>query len=84
MRNKIQYPSLAQQSGIQGTVFVQFVVLKTGEISNIKILRGIGGGCDEEAVRTVKAMPKWIPGRQNGEAVSVMFQIPVKFQLAMK
>lgn len=77
------YPALAQESGIQGTVFVQFVVSKTGKISNVKILRGIGGGCDEEAVRVVKEMPNWIPGRQNGQAVPVMFQIPVKFQLQM-
>ena len=84
LRNKIMYPTLAQQSGIHGTVFVQFIVTKTGKISNVRILRGIGGGCDEEAVRVVKEMPKWIPGRQNGEAVSVMFQIPVKFQLNMK
>ena len=81
LRDKIQYPTLAQESGIHGTVFVQFVVSKTGKISNVKILRGIGGGCDEEAVRVVKEMPNWIPGRQNGQAVPVMFQIPVKFQL---
>jgi len=83
LKDKIQYPTLAQESGIQGTVFVQFVVSKTGKISNVKILRGIGGGCDEEAVRVVKEMPNWIPGRQNGQAVPVMFQIPVKFQLNM-
>jgi len=81
LRDKIQYPTLAQESGIQGTVFVQFVVSKTGKISNVKILRGIGGGCDEEAMRVVREMPNWIPGRQNGQAVPVMFQIPVKFQL---
>jgi protein TonB len=81
LHDKMQYPTLAQESGIQGTVFVQFVVSKTGKISNVKILRGIGGGCDEEAVRVVKEMPNWIPGRQNGQAVPVMFQIPVKFQL---
>jgi protein TonB len=81
LRDHINYPTLAQESGIQGTVFVQFVVSKTGKISNVKILRGIGGGCDEEAVRVVKDMPNWIPGRQNGQAVPVMFQIPVKFQL---
>jgi TonB family protein len=81
LRNKMRYPTLAQESRIQGTVFVQFVVTKTGEISNVRILRGIGGGCDEEAMRVVREMPKWIPGRQNGQAVSVLFQIPVKFQL---
>ena len=79
----IQYPALAQESGIQGTVFVQFVVSRTGKISNVKVLRGIGGGCDEEAVRVTKEMPNWIPGRQNGQPVPVMFQIPVKFQLQM-
>ena len=83
LKDKMQYPALAQESGIQGTVFVQFVVSKTGKISNVKILRGIGGGCDEEAVRVVREMPSWIPGRQNGQAVPVMFQIPVKFQLQM-
>jgi protein TonB len=83
LQKKIQYPALAQESGIQGTVFVQFVVSKTGKISNVKILRGIGGGCDEEAIRVTKEMPNWIPGRQNGQPVPVMFQIPVKFQLQM-
>jgi protein TonB len=83
LHDKMQYPTLAQESGIQGTVFVQFVVSKTGKISNVKVLRGIGGGCDDEAVRVVKEMPNWIPGRQNGQAVPVMFQIPVKFQLQM-
>lgn len=83
LQKHIQYPALAQESGIQGTVFVQFVVSKSGKISNVKVLRGIGGGCDEEAVRVTKEMPNWIPGRQNGQPVPVMFQIPVKFQLQM-
>jgi protein TonB len=81
LTDHIQYPTLAQESAIQGTVFISFVVSKTGKISNVKVLRGIGGGCDEEAVRVVKEMPNWIPGRQNGQAVPVQFQIPVKFQL---
>lgn len=81
LRDKIQYPTLAQESGIQGTVFISFVVSRTGKISNVKVLRGIGGGCDEEAVRVVNLMPNWVPGRQNGQAVPVQFQIPVKFQL---
>lgn len=83
LHDKLQYPSSAQETGIKGTVFVQFVVSKSGNISNVKILRGIGGGCDEEAINVVKQMPKWIPGRQNGQAVPVMFQIPIKFQLQM-
>lgn len=81
LRENIHYPAAAQQSKIQGTTFVQFVISKTGKISKVKILRGIGGGCDEEAIRVVREMPDWIPGRNNGKAVTVMFQIPVKFQL---
>lgn len=84
LKNHIKYPETAKKSGIQGTVFVQFVVEKTGKISRIKILRGIGKECDEEAVRVVNSMPKWIPGRQSGKAVPIMFQIPVRFQLANK
>jgi len=83
LHDRMQYPATAQEAGIKGTVFVQFVVSKSGNISNVKILRGIGGGCDEEAINVVKQMPKWIPGRQNGQAVPVMFQIPIKFQLQM-
>ena len=81
IKENIHYPDNAIKSGIQGTVFVQFVISKTGKISNIKILRGIGSDCDEEAIRIVKEMPDWIPGRQKGEVVPVMFQIPIKFQL---
>jgi TonB family protein len=79
-----KYPPLAQNSGIQGTVYVQFLIDKTGQTSQAKVLRGIGGGCDEEAVRVVKEMPKWIPGKQNGQPVNSVYQIPVKFQLATK
>ena len=81
LKDKISYPSIAQEAGITGTVFVSFVVSKTGEISNTRILRGIGQACDEEAIRVVNEMPRWIPGRQNGSAVPVIFQIPIKFQL---
>lgn len=77
----IKYPSIASEMGISGKVTVQFVVDKHGKIGNIKVLRGIGGGCDEEAVRVVKAMPAWRPGRQNGKEVSVFFVLPVSFQL---
>lgn len=81
LKNTIQYPQMAMETGIQGTVIVQFVVNKDGKISNVKILRGIGGGCDEEAVRVVKSMPGWKPGKQNGVAVPVFFQLPIKFTL---
>ena len=76
----LRYPETATKAGTKGTIFVQFVISKTGTTSDVKILRGIGSGCDEEAIRIVNEMPKWIPGRQNGQAVPVMFEIPIKFQ----
>lgn len=77
----IKYPQMAQDAGISGTVFLTFEVDKDGNIKDVKVLRGIGGGCDEEAVRVVKAMPKWKPGKQRGKPVRVQFTLPVKFTL---
>ncbi|NOY50730.1 MAG: energy transducer TonB [Chlorobi bacterium] len=77
----IKYPPLAKESGIQGRVFVNFVVEPDGSISNVKVLRGIGGGCDEEAVRVVEGMPSWKPGKQRGKAVRVSYNLPIKFTL---
>ncbi len=77
----IKYPPIARESGIQGRVFVNFVVEPSGAVSNVKVLRGIGGGCDEEAIRVVQSMPKWTPGRQRGKAVRVSFNLPVRFTL---
>ncbi|PLX03045.1 MAG: energy transducer TonB [Marinilabiliales bacterium] len=79
--NSIKYPPLAKESGIQGRVFVNFVVEPNGSISNVKVLRGIGGGCDEEAVRVVENMPSWKPGKQRGKAVRVSYNLPIKFTL---
>lgn len=78
---KLKYPSTATEMGIEGTVVLTFVVSKTGAISNIKVIRGIGGGCDEEAIRVVKLMPSWKAGRQNGNAVPVQFTLPIKFSI---
>lgn len=77
----IKYPQIARESGIQGRVFVNFVVEPDGSVSNVKVLRGIGGGCDEEAIRVVKSMPKWKPGKQRGKAVRVSYTLPVVFKL---
>lgn len=77
----IRYPVMAKEAGIQGRVFLTFVVEPDGSISGIKVLRGIGGGCDEEAVRVVRNMPKWAPGKQRGQPVRVQFNLPVKFTL---
>ncbi len=81
LAENIKYPSLAKESGIQGRVFINFVVEPDGSISNVKVLRGIGGGCDEEAVRVVESMPKWKPGMQRGKPVRVSYNLPVKFTL---
>lgn len=77
----IKYPPMARESGIQGRVFVNFVVEPNGSVTNVNVLRGIGGGCDEEAIRVVETMPKWTPGRQRGKAVRVSFNLPVRFTL---
>ena len=77
----IKYPQIARETGIQGRVFVNFVVEPDGSVSNVKVLRGIGGGCDEEAMRVVKAMPKWSPGKQRGKTVRVSYTLPVVFKL---
>ena len=77
----IKYPQIARESSIQGRVFVNFVVEPDGSVSNVKVLRGIGGGCDEEAVRVVQSMPKWKAGKQRGKAVRVSYTLPVVFKL---
>jgi protein TonB len=77
----IKYPPVARENGIQGRVYVTFVVDKEGKIKDAKILRGIGGGCDEEALRVVKTMPDWKPGKQNGRSVQVQYNLPVNFVL---
>ena len=77
----VEYPQEAKEKGVQGRVFVGFVVEKDGSVGNVTLLRGIGHGCDEEAVRVVKMLPKWKPGMNNGEFVRVSYQIPIFFKL---
>lgn len=81
LSNHIRHNIKAQKLGLYGTVFVQFVVSKTGKVEKTKILRGIGPPCDEEALNAVSKMPNWIPARQNGQPANIMFQIPVKFEV---
>ena len=76
----VRYPQYAIDHGISGRVFVGFVVETDGSISNIEVLRGIGGGCDEEAVRVVKLMPNWIPGEAFGKKVRVKYILPISFK----
>jgi protein TonB len=77
----IKYPSIALSTGIQGTVYIEFVVEADGSTSNYKILRSVGGGCTEEALRAVKNMPEWEPAMQNMRNVRYKFVLPVKFTL---
>lgn len=77
----IKYPQLARESGIQGRVFINFVVENDGSVTNVKVMRSLGGGCDEEAIRVVKSMPKWKPGKQRGKPVRVSYNLPVNFKL---
>ena len=81
LQKNIKYPPLARENGITGRVYMTFVVGPDGEIRDVKVLRGIGAGCDEEAIRVVKSMPKWKPGKQNGRSVNVQFNMPINFTL---
>ncbi|MEI6434621.1 MAG: M56 family metallopeptidase [Bacteroidota bacterium] len=77
----IKYPEAAIKNSVTGTVYVTFVIEKDGAVTDVKVLKGIGSGCDEEAVRVVKMMPKWIPGEDKGKPVAVQFNLPIKFAL---
>ena len=81
LASNIKYPQLAKENNITGKVSVSFVVEKDGSVGQVKILRDIGGGCGAEAVRVVKAMPKWKPGKQRGKPVRTQFNLPVDFSL---
>jgi TonB family protein len=80
--SNIKYPDQAKEEGIEGKVFVNFIVEKDGSIGETKVIRGIGGGCDEEAVRVVSQMPDWIPGTQRGQSVRVSYNLPISFKLS--
>lgn len=82
LAKKIKYPAMAREDGIEGMVIVEFLIDKSGKILDPKVVRGIGGACDEEALRVVKLMPDWIPGYQNGEAVTVRYTLPIRFRLS--
>jgi len=81
LRENISYPKAAKENGITGKVFIIFVVEKDGSLSNIVLERGIGRGCDEEAMRVVQNMPLWNPGLQNGMPARVQITLPINFQL---
>lgn len=81
VQQNLVYPELARQKGISGTVAVRFVVKTDGQVDNIEVTRGIGGGCDQEAIRVIRSMPRWTPGMHDGKIVAVYFILPVKFKL---
>lgn len=81
LRDNIKYPVIAAENGIEGRVIVQFVVSKTGSISNVAVVRGVDPSLDKEAVRVVSNMPNWTPGKQNGTTVNVRYTLPVTFKL---
>ena len=81
LSNNVKYPVVAQENGVQGRVVVSFVVERDGSITDVKVVRGVDPSLDKEASRVVKAMPRWIPGKQNGSAVRVKYNVPVAFRL---
>ena len=80
--NNLKYPKEAKDKGVQGKVYVNFVIEKEGIVSNVKVVKGVGYGCDKEAIRVVEAMPKWTPGIQKGKNVRVSYNLPIKFVLS--
>ncbi len=79
--NNIMYPEIARRAGVEGKVYISFVVETDGSITNMNIVKGIGAGCNEEAIKVIKLAGNWMPGRQNGKAVRVRMTIPFSFRL---
>ncbi len=78
---QINYPTLAVETGIEGTAVIRFVIEKDGSITDLQIVKEPGGGCGREALRVVKGMPNWLPGKQRNRAVRVQYNLPIKYQL---
>ena len=79
--SNLEYPAKARRMGLEGRVFVEFVVEKDGSLTDVNIARGIGGGCDEEAVRVISSAPRWNPGKQRGREVRVRMVMPIMFKI---
>lgn len=82
LQDNLKYPASAQRANVSGKVYTQFIVKKDGSISNLQVLKGIGFGCDEEAMRVIQSVLKWNPGRHKGEIVNSTFVVPINFQLS--
>ena len=81
LHDHMKYPAVAEENGIQGRVICTFVVERDGSISDVKVIKSVDPSLDKEAIRVLKSMPKWIPGKQNGSAVRVKYTVPVTFRL---
>lgn len=81
LTKNLSYPRSAANAGVSGRVFISFVVNTDGSLTDVQVLRGIGFGCDEEAVRVIQKMPHWKPGKQLGRAVRVKYNLPIAFTL---
>ena len=81
LTKNLNYPRSAANAGVSGRVFVSFVVNTDGSLTDVQVLKGIGFGCDEEAVRVIQKMPHWRPGKQSGRAVRVKYNLPIAFSL---
>ena len=79
--SKLKYPPQANRMGVEGKVYVEFVINRDGSIVDVKVVRGIGAGCDEEAIRVVEASPAWNPGKQRGKPVRQKYTLPIQFKL---
>jgi protein TonB len=79
LKTNIVYPETAKSANITGTVTVSFVVELSGNLTKVEVLKGLGGGCDEEAIRVVKKMPKWLPASVQGQAVRSIYKLNIKF-----
>ncbi len=82
VKDNIQYPAAARRLGIQGKVYVEFVIAKDGTLTDVHVVKGIGAGCDEEAIRIVESAPPWNPGRQRGKPVKQRYTLPIIFKMA--
>ncbi len=81
LAKEVDYPVIAQDNGIQGTVYLSFVISKTGNVKDVKIIRGVDSSLNKEALRVVSSMPNWKPGKQRNKPVDVSFQVPIRFSL---
>ena len=81
IQKAVKYPPLARRNQVEGRIFVSFTVNPQGDVSDVKVVKGLGSGLDEETIRAVKTLPKFIPGKQNGRAVSVSFTVPITFKI---